>query len=347
MLFQQTFPSFKSRILTRATLVCAFLVIPGAISPHRGANAAESLGSLMVNVPFEVEKGQPFEFDVWLAPKDPNFNGIVKVFMENTPKIKYEPREFELKPGERKRVTATVAMTSSGLSILYCYAANWDPVDLTITTGFTARLKVNNTEPLQSGTTRDFVLSFIDKDGQPVRLDANANVYVRGSKLSLFASDTQLWREDIIMPLTMGTMRSMPIQMKARTWTADTGVLSLVVTTAQGNTIYDDAVYIPLLPPWYAPLVMAIIGGLIYSVGEFFKNVFSRCKTLRAISLKAAASATTGIVAGVVAYLLASWNILGIKIDATGLKGFVILGFLFSYVGVDIILKSATGKHKV
>jgi len=51
-----------------------------------------------------------------------------------------------------------------------------------------------------------------------------------------------------------------------------------------------------------------------------------------------------GALAGALAYFLVNMNILGIKIDTTALQGFLVLGFLFAYVGIDTILKLVTRK---
>jgi len=48
----------------------------------------------------------------------------------------------------------------------------------------------------------------------------------------------------------------------------------------------------------------------------------------------------SGSVAGALAYFLSNFDVLGIAVDTSSLRGFVILGFLFSYVGVDLILKT-------
>jgi len=50
--------------------------------------------------------------------------------------------------------------------------------------------------------------------------------------------------------------------------------------------------------------------------------------------------------AGGLAFVLSDLNLIGIKIDTSSLRGFVILGFLFSYVGIDLILKTVAPGEK-
>src|SRR5436190_731089 len=101
----------------------------------------KALGALRADYPTEVPAGQPFTFAVWLEPSDPNFNGTVKVFTEQSGKVKYDPQEFELKPGARQKVIATIVEARSGLARIFCYAEKpetWTPIDETIDAGFSS-----------------------------------------------------------------------------------------------------------------------------------------------------------------------------------------------------------------
>ena len=96
---------------------------------------------------------------------------------------------------------------------------------------------------------------------------------------------------------------------------------------------------------------MAMMGGMLYSFFQCirlgkthrrsgkgtFKQFFLRKIIPRLI---------TGCVSGLLAYLFASWGILGITVDTTTLKGFVILGIIFSYIGIDLILKTVAPEAK-
>ena len=307
----------------------------------------EPIGALASNIQMEVEKGEPLEFEVWLSPRSPDFNGIVKVFMERSAKVKYEPQEFELKAGERQKVIGKIVSSNSGLAVIYAYAEHWEPINLTINSGFTGKLKTNISEPLQSRTVKGLALSLVDKDGKPVKLDAPLELYLRGTQILLWAENPDHWRDDVVMGVNMGTSNLMPINIKPTSWAADTGIVSVLLRTPQGAPVYDETVYVSILPPWYVPLFMAMLGGLGYSFGQFLRAQLARTRrqALRTLLAQAAISVLAGLTAGLLAYLLAAWNILGIKIDTTSLKGFVILGFLFSYVGVDLVL-GATGARK-
>lgn len=327
-------------------LIMACMLVLLCSHTFNAVAADEPVGTLSTNIQAEVEKGEPFEFDVWLSPRSPDFNGSVKVSMERSAKVKYEPQEFELKAGDRQKVIGKIVSSNSGLAIIYAYAEHWEPIDLTINSGFTGKLKTNIGEPLQSRTVKGLALSLVDKDGKPLKLDAPLTLYMRGSRILLLAEDSDQWRADIEMGVARGTSNLMPVNIKPTSWAGDTGIVSVLLKTPQGAPVYDETVYVSILPPWYVPLLMAMLGGLTYSFGQFLRSQLSRTRrqTAKTWSRKAAISVVAGLTAGLLAYLLAAWNILGIKIDTTSLKGFVILGILFSYVGVDLVLGATSAR---
>lgn len=47
----------------------------------------------------------------------------------------------------------------------------------------------------------------------------------------------------------------------------------------------------------------------------------------------------TSILAGIIAWLFADFDILGIKLDPHVLRTYPLLGFLFSYIGIDVLLR--------
>ena len=303
----------------------------------------QTLGKLAINYPTKVVAGQPFVFFVWLQPRDANFSGKVKVFTENTAALQYEFEEFELEPNMRQKVTATIRTAESGLARLHCYAHGWDPIDQTIDTGFSAKLKTNLGEAIESRTVKSLALSFVDRDGNPIKLDAPATLWLRGSKVKFLSLNPVGWTDVVAFQLGPGSSK-LAVDIKPTTFSADTGLITAVLNTPQG-ALYDDNIYVSIAPPWYAPLTMAILGGLLYSAAQFLRRLASKRKPmLRSVLLSGILSLVAGALAGVVAYLLATWNVLGIRIDPNSLKGFVVLGFLFSYLGIDAVMRLVTTK---
>ncbi len=307
------------------------------------SSEGQLVGTLGQNVPIKVEINQPFEFDVWLSPVNPSFSGKVEVFMDNNPKVKYEPRKFTLKVGDRQKVRATILKTSTGLAVIAASADHWEGFDLTVDAGFSAKLKSNINEPIESGTTKGLILSFVSEDGTPAPLDVDTILYLHSSKIKLLEEVNNKWVDEVKFKLPLGT-RSLSLKIMPNSWFADTDVIAADLYSYRELPVYNfDNVTISILPPWYAPLLMAILGGILYSITQLLKDITGyQGSIFRFILAKVLPGLIPGLVAGALAYLLASWGVLGIRVDTTSLKGFVILGFLFSYVGVDIVLKAVT-----
>ncbi len=148
------------------------------------------------------------------------------------------------------------------------------------------------------------------------------------------------WRSNIDLPLGKEDDEAKPLQLKATSWYADTGIIKMSLTTPQGYKIAGASVTVSIVPPWWVLMMMGMLGGLMYSTIQLLRDVLqSRRKRAPAAWVRRVSLAILlGIVPGSLAYLLAAWNILGIKTDTTNLKGFFILGLLFAYVGMDVVL---------
>jgi len=68
------------------------------------------------------------------------------------------------------------------------------------------------------------------------------------------------------------------------------------------------------------------------------EGVAGKRQPLSGFILKVGLPTLIGVFARLLGYLLGKWNVLGIKVDTTSLQGFVVLGILFSYVGIDLVL---------
>ena len=167
---------FKHKINSRksvgyAAFVLLFLFFLASRVPANPFDGGTK-GQIMGNPPIKVDKDQPFDFHIWLKPINPSFDGSVKIFMDNNPKVKYEPQEFTLKAGERQKVRATILSTGCGLAVIAAYADDWEELDTTVDGGFLAKIKTNLNEPIESGVKKSCYISFTDDNGKPIALDA-------------------------------------------------------------------------------------------------------------------------------------------------------------------------------
>jgi len=308
-------------------------------------------GQIMGNPPIKVDKAQPFDFHIWLKPANPSFDGSVKIFMDNNPKVKYEPQEFTLKAGERQKVRATILNTGCGLAVIAAYADDWEELDTTVDGGFLAKVKTNLNESIESGVKKSCYISFTDENGKPIALDADTVMVLQSSKLGLYDQTNKKWVESIQIQLPFGSSSTPAFDILPDTWASDMGIISVELRSALNYPIYNDNIPIPILPPWYSPLLMAMMGGILYSSFQCIRLGKAHRRSgkgrLRQLVVKKIIPALiTGCVSGLLAYLFASWGILGIKVDTTTLKGFVILGIIFSYIGIDLILKTVAPEAK-
>jgi len=318
------------------------LILAGLISllSTNAFAADETIGALITELPVEVEKNKPFEFEVRLKAHAADFKGLVKVAMQQNPNVVYQPRTFTLSPGQTQNVTATVVKSNSGLAIIYASADNWQPIDTTIVVGGAPiQLNAKIDQPVESYRPRSFVVSFSDEAGKPVRLEAGAKMLLELSNL-LVSQNGEDWLSQISLTLGKEDSETKPLQLKATSWYADNGIMKINLTTSQGYKVTGSSANIAIVPPWWVLMMMGMLGGLTYTMIQFLReSLQARRKSSREAWLKKFSLAVLlGIVPGALAYLLAAWNILGIKTDTTNLKGFLILGLLFAYVGMDVVL---------
>jgi hypothetical protein len=301
--------------------------------------ADQTIGALTAELPVEVETNKSFDFDVRLKPAG-DFKGTVKVAMQQNPNVDYQPRTFSLSPGQTQTVTATVRKSNSGLAIIYASADNWQPIDTAIVVGGAPiQLNAKIEQPVESYRRKSFIVSFTDEAGKPVRLEAGAKMLLELSNL-LISQNGKDWLSEITLPLDKEDDETKPLQLKATSWYADNGIIKMNLTTGQGYKIKSSSVNVAIVPPWWVLMMMGMLGGLMYSMIQFLRTVLQsrRKRSTAAWAKKVSLAVLLGIVPGALAYLLAAWNILGIKTDTTNLKGFFILGLMFAYVGMDVVL---------
>jgi hypothetical protein len=298
----------------------------------------ETLGVIAADLAVKVDKDKPFDIDVWLEPKDKTFQGTAQVYMEQTVAVSYEPRVFTLQAGETKTVKATVQKTFCGVVQILGRASGWEDLDTVIDTGFNARLRSNITEAIDSGVTKSFSISIVDPQGNPVPLDADLTLTLQGSSVKLKTAQDNAWHDHIEVPLKEGVSSTPALNIQSDSLTADRGLISAQLQSADDLVINNSDIWVDVKARWFVPLLMAMFGGALQS---FYKVITQPGNSVGDyINFKSILAMIVGIVSGALAYLLASWNVLGIKVDTTTLQGFVILGFLFAYVGVDVILKN-------
>ena len=320
---------------------------PMAISQPGPPATPNTLGVLRVDLPMSVQVNEPFSLDLWLQPVDRSFSGTVGVFMEQTHKMIYEPRTFNLRAGARQTVRARVLKSRSGLAEVIASANGWDDLYVTLDAGFSAKLKASQLgQPLESGTAQTFTFDFVDSLGKPLPLDAPVKLMVSASKAKLKWRPEFPASERIEVDIARGATSTPPIEVTPQALAPDKGILLVDVKINNDFVILNEGIQFTILPRWWVPMLMAVLGGVLHGLYQIVRDLAAAEKLLRRRIARAFGSLVTSGLAGALAYFLSNFDVLGIKIDTSSLRGFVILGFLFSYVGIDLILKTLVPTKK-
>jgi len=318
---------------------------------NRG-NGNSDIGQLRIDIPDNVEIGTPFNIDMWIDFIDPSYSGSVKVFMEQTNKVLYEPRVFEVKPDEpRTQVKVTIVKAPSGLAMIRASANGLEELLEPLDVNFSVKLKPNNLDqPLVSGVATNVNFDFVNGKGEPVALDAPIRLTLSSANLYVRIKPTDAWVDTVELDVPQNYTSSPAIQVKPRwLWSPNNGLLGVAARIGdKGNysfTVRNENLPFKVVPRWWLPLVVAILGGIIFSLyqaaQDWAKSTEPKARRVVPILIQ---RILPGALAGALAYFLVNMNILGIKIDTTALQGFLVLGFLFAYVGIDTILKLVTRK---
>ncbi len=305
------------------------------------------LGYIIPDLPWVVTPGKEFKIDFNLLPVEPTFHQPVPVDMEQTDLIDYTPRSFKINPGERVTVKATILQPSQGLSqIIYTTSApGWATRWVTVNSGFRAGLSLTLPASIDSGTISFFSVQFLDEaTGKRVTLDAPTSLVIEATSAEIRRGNGP-WSRVLTLDLMSGANSSPVLELKPNSWPPGPGALKAELRINSQRIIADKVVEFSGAPSWWSALIMAAVGGLLwslYSVAKDFKTIATGPR--RGIVAQLALTLFGGLFAGSFAYLLASWDVLGIRVDTSSLRGFVFFGFLVAYVGVDSLMKGISSK---
>lgn len=323
-----------------------------SVGEVRPVERGDRIGQLRIDIPDNVEIGTPFNIDMWIDFTDPSYSGSVKVFMEQTNKVLYEPRVFEVKPDEpRPQVKVTIVKAPSGLALIRASANGLEELLEPLDVNFSVKLKPNNLDQaLVSGLITNVNFDFVNGKGEPVALDAPIKLTLGSANLYVRIKPTDAWADSVEIDVPQNYTSTPAIQVKPRwLWSPNNGLLGVTARISdKGNysfPVRNENIKFNVVPRWWLPLIVAILGGIIFSLyqaaQDWVKSTEPKARRVVPVLIQ---RILPGALAGALAYFLVNMNILGIKIDTTALQGFLVLGFLFAYVGIDTILKLVTKK---
>lgn len=294
--------------------------------------------ALVTDLPFEPNEAE-FKFQIWLDPGSEKSNQAFHVFLYANPNLKYDKSDFTLKAYKPQTITATRRQGSATLVEVIARADGdrCHGIDQTINFGFRASLKAELPQELLGGSRQAFTVKLIDEQGKSVALKAPAFVRLIGSnaKLRVYSNAP---KTTVDISLQTGANATPLIEILPEKLLAGGNGSVQAELHASEQYILASSDLIPFVIPvaFWIQLLMGIVGGLLNAFYSVLRLIADSAKeTWRDIGAKAG----IGVVGGIVAVLFADKAaLIGIKLEQTSLSGYVALGFIISYLGVDSFL---------
>jgi hypothetical protein len=286
--------------------------------------------------PYRATAGKAFTIVVYL--KDDAPTEAEAVIMGPRDRITFDPPSFTV----HKRVPMFVSATinEKGFGTAYVEAIGpgiGDFCDLTIDTGFPGKLKAA-VSTLPYNHPLAFSVQITDGNDKPLPVEAPLSMEIQSWDLLLDknsiprAGDTA--GKTIRVPVAIGSVSSQPVELRSMNWKGGTVHLLATLKTNVGSVVAQDTLSLESEPVWWLPLALAVMGALLYVLYRVTQeeNFWTQWKTILPRRLLA------GAVAGIIAYLFADSDPLGLKLDTHVLRTYPLLGFLFSFLGIDVLL---------
>ncbi len=307
-------------------------------SPPKPSDPQPGRNRLQADLPWRVEINRPFKMWVWYESNNPSA-GPIGVDTDVSEKVHYDPETVALeRPKVRKKVMVHVESAPSGLAELMLTSESAEGLVCTVDTGFKGRLRWKTPPSLESRSVLPATIELVDSQDQSLALDApmhlklvatNAEVRVEGKP----------WGSTLDFALGNGDRSTPTFEMRPTPLDVASGTMQVTgYINKPDYIILKTNLDFNISPPWWLRLGMAACGGLLFSVYRTFRRK-SGWKLL-----SVARAGGTGVAAGLFAYVLADFDVLGIKIDTTHLRAFVVLGLVVAYAGIEPILSALVKK---
>lgn len=333
-------------LLTQGSL--AQTATPASQCPPLSSGGPESLsgrgttfGCLVADFPDEVVPEREFELYLELIPVTPAATQPTHVVFEPSSSITYRPSSVVLAPGNRVAINVVVDTTRSRLAEISAYASRWTPLRRTVNSGFRGRLRLSLGSSLEGGKPHSFTAGIVDSLNQPLAVDAPVSITLSANGAELRSeSTTSTWQKKLTVYLEPRFSLSELIEIKPRSRIGSTAQIRGVIKVNDTQVLGDSHFAFTILPASWFPLALTMLGGL---TGGFYVTARKFGKTKRAFGPFTAKVAlptiSSSVLAGFVAYLSTTSGILGVQVEPTAWGGYILLGILFAYVGVDTVLE--------
>lgn len=312
-------------------------------APSESSDAAYR-GALEVGMPPERPAvGQWFTIDVVLHDNKPTAAASaplkVTVTTDDGEAVSYKPSSFPLTPGKHQRVQVKINKTGAGIVPIALFAdEGYYPYTTEIEVGFQGHLKAAHITALTYDDPAAVNIGIVDSNDKSLAVDAPLEMQVQAVDALLSdgvlsqTTKERIWTDHLKMRISPGARSSPQFQIRSTNIKGgDVHLLATLNLQYDGAVIAQDSFSFSVNPALWLPIVLAILGSLLYGAYNFVQSPKSSWQD---ILLQLAAS----VLGGVIAYLFAGFDLLGIKLDPNVLKTYPLLGFLFSYIGIEILL---------
>jgi hypothetical protein len=270
--------------------------------------------------------------DVWYVPAENGSTIPADVFMDISERVTYKPDHLTLSAKVRQRAMVTVTKSPSGLAEVMVTSECCDDISMSVDAGFKGRLRWKTPSAVESREVQPTSIEIVDSQDRPLQLDAPMHLRLTSSNAEIRISDGK-WLDSLEFILRDGDTATPTFYLRPTPLDASTGSIQVSgFLNDKSYTVLKSNLNFDITPPWWLRLGMAALGGLLFSAYRTFRRggELSVRKVFKPLSV--------GLLAGGFAYIIADWDVLGIKMDTTHLRAFVVLGLIVSYIGIEPLL---------
>ncbi len=300
-----------------------------APSEDRGAEK-----TVWIDTQYFAKAGETLQVSLYFSPP---LKSSEKVTMDQTWGLTFSPSTFELGPGERKSVQATVGKGLSGVAWVHAhpstpgYEDNWFGIAVEFEPAL--RLSSHSTIPYSSPTT--FTVALTDKAGDPVRMPGHMELHLEYADGQLRSQDSS-WSNGLNLLLTPGSQTSPTFQLRSTLRRGGSAhLLATLVIPNQDQALAQQDFPLQADAAVWLTVLLAVMGGLVHGV---YKVLRLEEETPGKQISKAVFILLGSALAGLIGYFFAHLDLLGLKIDPNVLRSYPLIGFLFSYFGFEVLI---------
>jgi hypothetical protein len=307
---------------------CILALCTGAV---RCGDEKPSTPSVVVATNYFAKVGQTIQVDLSLSPPSKSKEEIT---MDPTWGAKFSQTKVVLGPGERKSIKAAIGQSISGLVWIHAAAPGYDDSWIAVMVDFEGVLKLSSAPTLSYKAPTTLSVTISDKTGKPLRLPAAMQLRLTSRDGQLSSGDSG-WKDTIDVDLLPGSQVSPQFQL--RPMLIEGGSVHLAVSLLISDMVLaQDEFSVQSDPALWLPVILAIMGGLLHGLYKSFR-LLEDPSTVKPY-LKVLGILATSTLAGLIGYLFAHLDLLGLKLDPNLLRSYPLVGFLFSYFGFEVLI---------